>query len=264
MAGSDLRTGDRALSVLDLIASEQDAEWGLAELGKRVGLSKATTLRMLGSLQKRGYVTRDGAESRYRLGPRVLSLAGSLRPRLRAIAHPLLHKLVEETDETALLYLLDGTERVCADEVASPDPVRVSYGIGSRGPLHAGASGKVLLAFMSSAERRRLMPLIALQRYTGTTTTSWPELDRELAAIRTAGYAHSEGEHAAGVYGLAAPVWSGEGRLEAALTLVGPVVRWQPERKAVTVDAVVEIARQISFALGHVERGQAPAMSGGG
>ena len=34
MAGSDLRTVDRALSVLDLIASEQDAEWGLAELGK--------------------------------------------------------------------------------------------------------------------------------------------------------------------------------------------------------------------------------------
>jgi len=205
-----LRTVDRALSVLDLIASDWDAEWGLAELGKRSGLSKATTLRMLGSLQKRGYVTRDGPESRYRLGPRVLSLAGSLRPRLRAIAHPLLHQMVEETGETASLYLLDWTARVCADEVASPNPVRVSYGIGSRAPLHAGASGKVLLAFISAAERRRLMSEIQLERFTETTTTTWAEMERELAAIRQAGYFHSHGEHDATVFGISAPVWSGE------------------------------------------------------
>jgi IclR family KDG regulon transcriptional repressor len=264
MPAPDLRTVERALSVLDLIASDPDSEWGLSTLGKRVGLSKATTLRMLGTLQKHGYVTRDGLESRYRLGPRVLSLAGALRPRLRSVAHPKLHELVERTGETALLYLLDGIERVCADEVASPHPVRVSYAVGTKAPLHAGASGKVLLAFMASTERRRLLELLPLDRFTSATTTTVAELEREFAAIREQGYAHSTGEHDASVFGISAPVFSGDGRLEAAATIAGPLSRWQAARGDMYIEAVVDAARQISYGLGYGHRTLVPAMAGGG
>ena len=264
MPGADLRTVERALSVLDLIASDPDAEWGLASLGKGAGLSKATTLRMLSTLQKHGYVTRDGLESRYRLGPRVLSLAGALKPRLRSAAHPRLHELVERTGETALLYLLDGTQRVCADEVASPHPIRVSYEIGSRAPLHAGASGKVLLAFMDPAERHRLLPQLQLERFTAATTVTVADLEREFAAIREQGYALTLGEHDAGVFGISAPVFLGNGRLEAVTTMVGPVVRWQPARKDLYVQAVVDAAREISHSLGYVQRSRVAAMAGGG
>jgi DNA-binding IclR family transcriptional regulator len=244
---------ERALTVLDLIASETDSEWGLAELGKRSGLSKATTLRMLGTLRKHGLVSRNGPESRYRLGPRVLSLAAALRPRLRAVAHPQLQQLVEATGETALLYLVDGNERVCADEVHGSQPIRVSYEIGSRAPLHAGASGKVLLAFSGAIERRRLLSSIPLEGYTKTTTTNVEELERELAVIREKGYAISHGEHDAGVYGISAPVFAGDGSLEAAATLAGPIARWPPDREAPFVTAVLGAAREISYSLGYVE-----------
>ena len=263
MPAADLRTVDRALTVLDLIASAEEADWGLTELGKRSGLSKATTLRMLGTLQKHGLVSRDGPDGRYRLGPRVLTLAGALRPRLRAIAHPFLHRLVEVTDETALLYLLDGTERVCADHAHPHQTIRVNYELGSRAPLHAGASGKVLLAFMSPQECRRLLSSLRLEAYTSTTITSEVDLERELAEIREQGYALSMGEHDSGVYGVSAPVFSGEGRLEAVATVAGPVARWRPERQQFFVDAVVKAARDMSYALGYVERSRVPAMAGG-
>jgi DNA-binding IclR family transcriptional regulator len=264
MPPQDLRTVERALSVLDLIASDPDSEWGLSTLGKRAGLSKATTLRMLATLQKHGYVTRDGLESRYRLGPRVLSLAGALRPRLRSVAHPRLHELVERTGETALLYLLDGTQRVCADEVASPHPVRVSYPIGTRAPLHAGASGKVLLAFMEPAERRHLLAQLPLDRFTSATTTTVAGLEQEFATIRAQGYAHSTGEHDATVFGMSAPLFSGDGRLEAAATIAGPLSRWQSAREEMYVEAIRDAARQISYALGYGHRARVPAMAAGG
>jgi IclR family acetate operon transcriptional repressor len=250
LAGEDLRTVDRTLQLLELIGRESDRELTLADLCRATGFAKTTTLRMLSTLANRGYVARERATGRYSIGPAALVMAGAFRNRLRKTARAILSELVAATGETALMHVLDGDMSLCIAKVDSPHPSRVTYDVGRRGPLHAGSSGKVLLAFLDVAERDAILRRIPLDRYTEVTTTDLAVLRRELAAIRERGYVQTFGELDANVYGVGAPVWDATGHLAAGVTLVGPAHRWTDERRAGLVTETLAAARMASAELG--------------
>jgi DNA-binding IclR family transcriptional regulator len=130
-------------------------------------------------------------------------------------------------------------------------------------PLHAGSSGRVLLAFDTGAEEEQLRT--DLPRYTPATVTDPERLRADLARIRGAGYAVSSEERAAGAAAVSAPVFGPGGRLIAALGIAGPtqrldaasLERWRP--------AVLRAARELSRALGdtpHLASGAADSGPG--
>lgn len=246
-----LQTVERTLRVLDLFAADPEVTWSLAELTRELGMNKTTVFRILGTLEKHGYLTRDRESRRYTLGPAALALGSAAGGRLRQIAYPELRRLTEETGETSQLHVITGLEIVCVDKVESSQPVRVSYEIGRRGPLHAGASGKSLLAFLSDEELDEILPQLELRRYTENTVTDADQLRQDLESIRAAGYAQTCGEMDRGVCAVSVPIWNGFGRLEAALNLSGPMERWTPERTAFYIQATQEAAARISQALGY-------------
>ena len=71
------QTALRALSVLELM-SEAASPVTVADIAAGIGADRSTAYRMLLTLSEAGYVVREAAGRRYRLGYRLLSLSRSL------------------------------------------------------------------------------------------------------------------------------------------------------------------------------------------
>ena len=138
----------------------------------------------------------------------------------------MLQRLVEETDETALLTVVshDGNGASCLERVETSQSLRLSVSPGRRLPLHAGASQKALLAFMS--ERAIDATLDSkLERLCQATITDPNVMRDELARIRRRGWAGSFEETNVGVWGVAVPVLDDDGDVTCAVGVAGPSAR---------------------------------------
>ena len=80
--GRTLASVDRALALLDALA-ELPSGARVGELAQRTAINQSTVSRLLGTLMARGFVDRDDATARYRLGPAPGRLRGrrARRPR---------------------------------------------------------------------------------------------------------------------------------------------------------------------------------------
>jgi IclR family acetate operon transcriptional repressor len=225
--GPPLQGLERALTVLDLFGAEQP-EWGTSEVARAARLPVPTAHRILTALAGRRYLARDERTRRFRLGPAALDLGERARAvlDLRRVALPVLRRLARETDETALLTVLNEARdhSVCLERVESSQPLRLSVEPGRQLPLHAGASQKALLAFCDPDE----IDLIAsgrLERLCRATITNGDTLQADLAEIRARGWAISFEETNVGVWGVAVPLLDAEGTAVAAVGLAGPSAR---------------------------------------
>lgn len=233
----------RGLDILECIAAA-GTSLTLAEITRSVELTTPTTHRLLKALMLRGMVVDDGSR-RYSLGPGVMRLASAVMYRandLVTIATPTLERLRAATGETVGLHCILGEERVCVAELVSPERMRMESGIGHLYPLHAGAAGKVLIAW--DAERVARLPQ-RLPQVTPSTIGTRAELERELASIRRLGYATSTSEVVSGASSLAVPVFGSNGSVAAAINIAGPATRWSPPEIARQVPHVLEEAHRL-------------------
>ncbi len=219
-----VRAVERATAVLAALAEE---DLRLVELAERLGLHKATVTRLLVSLAKAGLVERDET-GRYGLGPAVLRLAarrlGGYRTLLDRLREPL-RRINRETGETVTVHVRVGTDRVCVEEIESPQAIAYRAGVGQRAPLHVGSAGKVLLAFLPDEERAQVLRELRLVPITSRTITSAERLEAELARVRRAGFAFSSGERVVGASAVSVPVLDDEGRVLAAVSVLAPESR---------------------------------------
>jgi len=241
----------RALTVLDTLADSQ-GEIGIVGLSQRVALHTSTVHRLLATLAAQGYVRQNPDTGRYALGPKAIHLAEAYLGQLdlRRVARPYLERLTRDTGETANLVIQDGHEALYLDKVESPRSLRIFSHIGRRAPLHCTAVGKVLLANAPPAKVDGLLGEGPLERLTKRTITSVAQLRRELAAVRTQGYALDREECEEGGYCIAVPVRNATGETVAAVGVSSPSVRMPARRVEELVPAVVRTGREISERLG--------------
>ncbi len=216
---------DRALSLLAAFR-DGDRALTLSELARRTGLYKSTALRLLASLEAAHLVQRLD-EGHYALGTELGRLhriySASFSPERAVI--PVLRQLVAETGESAAYHIRQGQSRICQFRVDSPHPVRDHIRAGDVLPLTQGTGGRVLVAF-----DRELSDTLGRQ-------------ERALyARIRADGYYTAQGDRLAEVAGISAPVFHGQGKLAAALTLTMPVHRY----KAAYAKTLLAAARDLS------------------
>jgi IclR family KDG regulon transcriptional repressor len=240
-----------ALGVLRVVA--QHPGLGVSEIGRRAGFTKARTFRFLATFEAAGIVQRGRDGVSYHLGPAalVIGLAAQEQVSLTQLAEKPLDALVAKYNETAAVLVRDGLESVAVAQKNSTHEVRVHGAIGRRRPLHAGASGKVLLAFgPENIETRMLegeLPKVAPQ-----TITSKARLKKELQRTREQGYATSLSEGAVDVVAIAAPVYGSAGLVVASIGLSMPSSR-APEDLSGMARTVCAAARQLSTDLGWVQ-----------
>jgi DNA-binding IclR family transcriptional regulator len=251
--GDGVQSVARAVRTLELIA--QEGELGVTDLGRRLGVHKATASRLAATLAAGGLIERDPVTDRYRLGFGLIRLVGAAMAGIDLVrtAHPVLEELADRTHETVNIGVLSGDGVVYVDQVSSGHLVATTNWVGRRTPLHSSSSGKVFLAHMPEPARQQILarPLEAL---TPRTVTDPERLQRQLKEIRVRGYATIQGELEEGLTAVAAPVRQSNGEVVAALSVSGPSFRVRsidlPRLGRLTIDA----AGAVSWRLGYTGR----------
>ncbi len=245
---SRVQSIERAFAVLGALAA---GPIGVTEVADRADLPKSTAARILASLAREGVVEQVPGGTRYRLGPRLVTLAAGIRPTrsLAALARPSLEDLAEAVGEAAGLSVPDGALVHYIEQVGSPNPVSVRDWTGSRIPLHAVSSGQVLLAYAPPAFVQRYLGR-PMERFTARTLVSADALLERMRAIRRDGYAWALEEFDEGISSVAAPIADASGEVVAAVHLHGPSYRFPaPGTEATIAERVVTTAAQISGSL---------------
>lgn len=230
-------------------------ELGVTEASKRLGLHKSTVSRLLGTLERGGFVEQVSDTRRYRLGLQFASLAGLAVTQLdlSSAARPYLVNLAAQSEETATLSVLDGGEAVNIDQVPGPHPVKDLGWIGRRLPLHASAGGKPLLASLPAEQFERWLQQ-PLPAYTERTVVAPEQLRRELHEMLARGYVIVSEEYEPGLTAVGAPVYDYHREIVASITVSGPTFRLRPEHLQTAARLVKEAAEQISARLGYTPR----------
>jgi DNA-binding IclR family transcriptional regulator len=249
------------VDVLDCFSKDRPA-WSLSELSARLGLPKSTLHRFLTGLEHHGLLRRGQEDGRWRLGHRLF-IWGSLAVEstgIRHVALPILRDLAETTGETVLLTEYHAGEVICIDKVETNHSVRIALEVGQRRAPHAGASSKVLMAYLTDAEIAQIIREKGLPRYCDGTITDPEQLRRELAHIRACGYALSYEETDRGAWGIATPIRNWEGAVVAGLGVAGPTVRFSDEQAQRYLTLCCDAAEHVSALLGNRERSPANSL----
>ena len=245
-----IRSVDRAVAILDLLA--QDGWRAGAEVARELGVHRSTALRLLGTLERHALVERDPRTAKYRLGRRLPQLARVVSGELdlRHVARPVCEALAASSGETVTLDVLDGDEIVPIEQsTGSTAFVSVNW-LGRRTPVHCTASGKVILAFAADPVRQRVLarPLVPM---TPRSISDVAELEKQLAAAREGGFARTFEELEVGLDAIAAPVFSTDGEVVAAIDVSGPAHRLQagggPDLVGLTREAASDLSRRLGY-----------------
>lgn len=223
---SRVQSIERAFAVLGALA---DGPIGVTEVADRVDLPKSTAARMLASLAREGAVEQLPGETRYRLGPRIESLATGLSGArsVVTIARPHLAALAASIGEVAGLSVPEGNLIHYIDQVDSDNPVGVRDWTGARLALHGVSSGLAVLALRPPADIDAYLAG-PLERFTDRTMTDPAALRDRLRRIQLDGYAWTNGEYTEDVASVAAAIADATGEAVAAIHVHGPSYRFPP------------------------------------
>ena len=257
---SGVQSVRRAVSILEMLA-DGDGERGVTEVGRRLGVHKATASRLLSTLAEGGLVERSPSTEKYRLGVRLISLAGAALAGIDLLrdARPVLEDLAERTGETVNLALPADDGVLNVDQVTSTRSVVSISWVGRRTPYHCTANGKVFLAFGGEEERERLLAL-PLEACTPRTIVNAEELRNQLMEVRARGYARTTEELEEGLSAVAAPVRDAREVVIAAVSVAGPTFRMRaselPRIGGMVKDAAAAISRRMGYSEGRQSVGR--------
>lgn len=232
--------------------SDSEYEIGISELSKRLHLPKSSVHRLATTLADSGMLEQNDETGKYRLGLVMFELGSLVRRKMdfSSTAKPELMTLREKTGETVHMTVLGATSVIYINTLESTKSVRMTLDVGMRKPAYCTAEGKVLLAF-KSPEVAEAIVSFGLPERTPKTITDPATFQKELANVRSRGYAIDDEECEVGLRCIAAPVRDHYGNVIAAISVAGPSQRMTKKILESYAAEVVESADVISKRLGY-------------
>ncbi|MCW8863719.1 MAG: hypothetical protein OQK09_07570 [Colwellia sp.] len=165
------------------------------------------------------------AEAKYVLGPAFIEYDHKIRTAdpLLQTAKPIMKYLISQTKghAVAMLARVYRDQVMCVhQEVGELFETNVSYERGLKRPMYKGATSKIILAYLSTKNLRRLYEQDAEQIRLDGLGSDWNEFKAALKLIRKAGSCVSYGEVDANNIGIAVPVMREESEVLGSLSLV--------------------------------------------
>jgi IclR family acetate operon transcriptional repressor len=236
---------ERGFGILEYLGASITGQ-SVSQVAQATGLHRATAHRLLEVLCRLGYAYK-GDDHRYWVGFQLHRFGHkpSMIARITHHAHPYLVALAHEVDETVNLGALEGIQAFIADRVVTDRSLRLDVQVGDYFDAHATSIGKALLSLHRPEEVRSIYERAPLRAHTANTTKTVTALLRELARVRTRGYAINDGEMTPGVRSIAVPLLNPEQRALCAIAVTGPTARMSDDRMARLCVKIQETAAQI-------------------
>lgn len=242
----------RGLQILQTFTRERQ-EQTVAEMAKRVDISRSTAFRIVYTLEATGFLRRLEDSHRYQLGSRVLELGYSFLAGkdLVEVASPILKRLRDDTQASSHLAVREGRDVVYVVRFQGNTNLISAMTVGSRLPAHASAPGRVLLTGLALSEVVALYEDYDFETYTEQTPVSMSALIGLVEEDRRSGSVISWGFFAPDVASVAAPVYNSSRRIEAAISVSCPINTYSREEFETRIRGrVEEAAADISRGLG--------------
>ncbi|NKX53018.1 IclR family transcriptional regulator [Arthrobacter mobilis] len=221
----------------------------LQQIIRKTGLPSSTCQRLVQNMVREGFLDRDG--DRYRIGIGLVRWAapGTVGLDVARLVKPILQQLRDETGESACFYVRDGAFRTIVAVAETRHVVMRPFMVGQVMPIHAGAPGKIFLAF--DPEARKVLEGSELPAFTNFTPSTLAQLDAQIEEARAQGYFAAFGERHEDVGSISAPVFDHKGNLAGALGLGFPTQRVRPADVQRLGPRVAQAAYEASTALGY-------------
>lgn len=241
---------ERGLRILECLAESQRG-LTLSQITRTMDLPKSTVHSILLTFERSKYIQRDEASGRYRLGLGLFRLANVALPALqiREQAAPFLHSLMDRTRLTAHMAALDHDELVLIARVHPPGLAAPASWVGKRMDFHCTALGKAILSCLDESEVDRLVHRHGMLRHNDNTIATLRRLHLDLEQTRRRGYAVDDEEEEIGMRCLGAPVFGPDGRVEAAISVVGTTAQIDSEDAPALAALIKETAKAIAARL---------------
>jgi len=245
---------NRAIDILEVFSADRSS-LNLRDIVRHTKLPKTTVFRILSSLVERGFCELDQESGKYSLGFVFLKYSDLRRRQtnFHGVAAQTIRAIRELVDETVVLAIRVGDNRVHIDCVETHQQLKRTVSLGVQVPLYIGASGKLLLSGLQDDEISDFLRRINLVAVQDTTITDEAKLWDEIRTIRKLGYAESRGELIRGGGALAAPLRDYTGATVAAVDILTPHERYTEAHREKCISVLLEKTAQASRALGWIE-----------
>lgn len=236
----------KAIDILRLLIKEYQP-LGVAEIARRVSVSKSTAYGILQSFQEEGLVTKDATTKKYTIGKEMMRLSKLVfkGQDLISIARPFLERLVQLVDETVFLGVREYDAVKVIDVIEAKKDLKISSPVGTKLPITAGAIGKIFLSTMSNEEILSYFGEKGLPQYTESTITDMDDFLEEIEETRRLGYSVDMEEYLKGIRAIATLIRQ-DGKPVGAIWFVGFSNSMLDERLSHIIGNLSHTADQIS------------------
>lgn len=253
---------EKGMDIIELLAG---VEMGLtvSDIAQRLGRRMSELFRIIIVMERRGWLQKDAATSRYSVAYHLLRIAhgGTHARSLSAAAAPVMHELSTRVNQSCHLVVRSGAQGlVVLRQENQRRHANLSVRLGAIIELASSCSGHVLLAHLPAGECTEL--LRSAPRPRGLTLA---KLERAIDRIRKRGFEVQKSPVTAGVTDISYPIRGFEGTVVAALTV--PYLHAFDDSLPATVEQtrrhLEEAAGRISRALGWAGRAAGRQITGG-
>ncbi len=242
----------KAFGILKVI-SDSATGLGISDLSKKLKIGKSTVHGITTALEEMGILVRDPIYKRYTVGFSLLELCRTAygKIELKDLARKPMERLMEKVGETVFLGVLNGDHVTIVDMVESRNEMKITSPPGTRLPLFAGSTGRVLLSQVGKEELRETIQKKSLVRYTSKTVTDPRQYLKEVEKAGKQGYAVDDEEYIPGVRAVASPLISASFP-PAAIWVVGFTSTLDDQKVKIVIREIQETVKEINESLGRV------------
>lgn len=223
----------------------------MSDVRRATGLPTPTCYRLVHTLSEHGLLEHRDGDGGYVIGERLVRIAllGQSDATVRDAVFPRLKSAAARFNESVFLARLQN-DRVKIIHVETPDDPARSFihpGLSER-PFHACSCAKAIAAFADAAFRDGILhgPLEPFTEHTKTTPVTLAE---EFDLIAQRGYADCDEEVDPGIASVAAPVSISEIGAVYSVGAVGPVQRFDKDKRVAAGREFVVLAGPIGAAI---------------
>lgn len=212
---------EKGLDILEFL-SEASVSQTQAEIARALGRSTSEIFRMLDCLESRGYLLRDEHSSKYSLSLRLYEMAHTHSPvdQLLLASRDAMREIAEDIRESVHLSILRGDDILILAQEESPEPIRLSLGVGTKQSILKTASGRLLIAQWPKEKQQTYLQNSSA--YLQMTKQEQETLIQDLVKAKEDGFVISDSKFTLGVKDIT--VLIGNPRLELMAALATPVL----------------------------------------